>query len=292
MRRRAASALGVLLLAPAAVVVALLVVIPLSVLVWFSIAPEGPGTALSLANYARLVSGTLYIRLAIKTLITAGAATLLTAALAWAPAWAISRLTPRARTLTLFAIIVPYLTSYLLLIYSIFVVIGRGSPLLALLHSAGLIGAHASILYTPTATLVMLVYENLPLMLFVLFSGMQRIDADLLTAARSLGATRIACLREIILPLAAPSLAAGLVMVFVPMGGAFVEPQILGGPNGLLLGNVIADQMTRADNASFGSVLSILLLVGMLALGAVATGVMALARRVAASHRIYRAAPA
>ncbi|MGH3169059.1 MAG: hypothetical protein ACRDN0_24655, partial [Trebonia sp.] len=72
------------------------------------------------------------------------------------------------------------------------------------------------------------------------------------------------------------------VMVFVPMGGAFVEPQILGGPNGLLLGNVIADQMTRADDPSFGSVLSILLLVGMLALGALGAGLVAGFKRLAA----------
>jgi spermidine/putrescine transport system permease protein len=66
--------------------------------------------------------------------------------------------------------------------------------------------------------------------------------------------------------MSAPALVSGLVIVFVPMGGAFVESQILGGPNGLLLGNVIADQMTRADDPSFGSALSLLLLLGTLVL--------------------------
>ncbi len=247
-----------------------MVVVPLAVLIWFSLAPDGAGTKLSLANYQRLFMTTLYLRLAVKTLATAGIAAIVTAALAWAPAWALSRLPARPRNLMLVAIIIPYLTSYLLLIYSIFVVLGPGGPLMALLRLAGLAGQESSILYTPTATLVMLVYENLPLMMFVLFSGMQRVDAELLSAAGSLGATRWAQLRHIIFPLTAPSLVSGLIMVFVPMGGAFVEPQILGGPHGLLLGNVIADQMTRADDASFGSVLSILLLIGMFAIGAVA----------------------
>jgi len=249
-----------------------MVVVPLVVLVWFSVAPGGAAAPLSLANYQRLFVTTLYFRLALKTLVTAGAAALLTAALAWFPAWVLSRLPPWPRNLTLVAIIIPYLTSYLLLIYSIFVVLGPGSPLLALLRLGGLAGKDTSILYTPTATLVMLVYENLPLMMFVLFSGMQRVDATLLAAAGSLGATRWSRLRHIIFPLAAPSLVSGLIMVFVPMGGAFVEPQILGGPHGMLLGNVIADQMTRADDASFGSVLSILLLVGMFVIGAIAGG--------------------
>lgn len=272
------------LLLPAAAVVAVMVVVPLAVLVWFSLTPDGPGAGLSLADYQRLFGTTLYVRLAAKTLATAGTASLLTAALAWPPAWALSRLPARARNLMLVAIIIPYLTSYLLLIYSIFVVLGPGSPLMALLRVVGLAGKDPSILYTPTATLVMLVYENLPLMMFVLFAGMQRIDANLLAAAGSLGATRWSRLRHVIFPLAAPSLVSGLIMVFVPMGGAFVEPQILGGPQGLLLGNVIADQMTRADDAAFGSVLSILLLAGMFVIGAVAAMVRAAARRTTAER--------
>ncbi len=72
-----------------------------------------------------------------KTLWTAGLAAVITAAIAWCPAWALSRLPGRTRNLILLAIIIPYLTSYLLLIYSIFVVLGPGSPIMALLRLAG-----------------------------------------------------------------------------------------------------------------------------------------------------------
>jgi spermidine/putrescine transport system permease protein len=251
-----------LLLLPAALVLAVMVLMPLAVLVWSSFAPDGMAAPLSIDSYLRLVSTPLYVRLALKTLITASLASLLTAALAWAPAWTLSRLAPRARNLVLLAIVVPYLTSYLLLIYSIFVILGPGSPLMAALRILGVASPGGSILYTQPATLVMLVYENLPVMIFVLFAGMQRVDASLLAAAGSLGASGVAKMRYIVFPIAAPSLVSGLVMVFVPMGGAFVEPAILGGPHGLLLGNVIADQMTRADDPSFGSALSLLLLLG------------------------------
>ncbi|HTW26444.1 MAG TPA: ABC transporter permease subunit [Acetobacteraceae bacterium] len=263
---------GILLLLPAGLLLAVMVLIPLAVLVWFSFAPEGADAPLSLDSYARLFATPLYFHLAMKTMLTAGLAALLTAALGWAPAWVLSRLAPRARTATLLAIIVPYLTSYLLLIYSVFVILGPGSPVMVTLRLLGLAAPGASILYTQAATVVMLVYENLPVMVFVLFSGMQRIDATLLAAAGSLGATRRARLRHIVLPMAAPSLVSGLIIVFVPMGGAFVEPAILGGPNGLLLGNVIADQMTRADDPSFGSVLSLLLLLATLAIVALLAG--------------------
>ncbi len=271
-RRRLLSALTTpALLLPAAAVLALMVVIPLAVLIWFSFAPDGTDSPLSLDSYQRMFETPLYFRLALKTLITAGAAALITAALAWAPAWVLSRLPGRTRNLILLAVIIPYLTSYLLLIYSIFVVLGPGSPIMALLRLLGLAAPGASILYTQSATVVMLVYENLPLMIFVLFSGMLRVDASLLAAAGSLGAGKWRRMRYIVFPLAAPSLVSALIMVFVPMGGAFVESAILGGPHGLLLGNVIADQMTRADDPSFGSALSILLLLGMLVItGAVA----------------------
>lgn len=255
-----------ILLLPAALVVALMVVIPLAVLVWYSFAADGPGAQLSLDSYRRIIASPLYGWLALKTLWTAGIAALITAAIAWCPAWALSRLPARTRNLILLAIVIPYLTSYLLLIYSIYVVLGPGSPVMALFRLIGLAGTGASILYTPTATVVMLVYENLPLMIFVLFSGMQRIEGTLLAAAGSLGAGRWSRIRHIVFPMSAPALVSGLVIVFVPMGGAFVESQILGGPNGLLLGNVIADQMTRADDPSFGSALSLLLLLGTLVL--------------------------
>lgn len=267
-----------LLLLPAALLLALMVVIPLAVLVWFSFAPDGAGAPLSLDSYLRLVQSPLYARLAIKTLWTAGLAALLTAALAWCPAWALSRLPPRLRNVILLAIVIPYLTSYLLLIYSIFVVLGPGSPIMMLARLLGLAAPGASLLYTQAATVVMLVYENLPLMIFVLFSGMQRVDGSLLAAAGSLGAGSARRMTAIVFPMAAPALVSGLIMVFVPMGGAFVESQILGGPNGLLLGNVIADQMTRADDPSFGSALSLLLLLGML----IVTGLLAAIRPAAA----------
>jgi spermidine/putrescine transport system permease protein len=267
MRRRLIKALTTpILLLPAAAVLALMVVIPLAVLVWFSFAPDGMDQPLSLDSYQRMVETPLYFRLAVKTLLTAGAAALITAALGWSPAWVLSRLPGRTRNLILLAIIIPYLTSYLLLIYSIFVVLGPGSPIMTLLRLLGLAAPGASILYTQTATVVMLVYENLPLMIFVLFSGMQRVDGNLLAAAGSLGAGRWRRMRHIVFPLAAPALVSGLVM-------AFVESAILGGPHGLLLGNVIADQMTRADDPSFGSALSILLLLGTLVLTGIVAGI-------------------
>ncbi len=106
-RRLISTMTAPVLLLPAAGVLALMVVIPLAVLVWFSLAPDGPAGPLSFGSYARLFGTSLYLLLALKTLITAGAASLLTAALAWSPAWVLSRIPGRVRNPILLAIIIP-----------------------------------------------------------------------------------------------------------------------------------------------------------------------------------------
>ena len=200
--------------------------IPLAVLIWVSFAPDGTDAPLSLDSYQRMFETR---------------STFVSRSKRWSPpvsprfsrrrspgrrpgCW--SRLAARDAELILLAIIIPYLTSYLLLIYSIFVVLGPGSPIMARCCGSW-VSPHPAprILYTQTATVVMLVYENLPLMIFVLFSGMQRVGRQPARRRRSLGAGRWRRMRYIVFPLAAPALVSALIMVFVPMGGASWNPR-------------------------------------------------------------------
>jgi spermidine/putrescine transport system permease protein len=231
-----------------------------------------------------MLGTSLYPRLLIRSLVTAGVAAAITVLLAWPAAWALSRLPARRRNLLLSLIIVPYLTSYLLLIYSVFVLLSAGGPLFSALHAVGLVGKQTSLLYHPVATVIALAYENLPIALFVLYSTSEQIGDDLLTAAGSLGARPLARFRHIVLPLSATGLMTAFVLVFVPMCGAFVEPQILGGPNGLLLGNTINDQLTTISAPHFAASLSLFLLFGIFVVVLALYGLQALARAVAARH--------
>jgi spermidine/putrescine transport system permease protein len=284
--RLAAWAASGALVGPAALVLGVLVAAPLVTLFWYMLTPEATagGGGPTLANLSHMLGTSLYPRLLIRSLVTAGVAAAITVLLAWPAAWALSRLPARRRNLLLSLIIVPYLTSYLLLIYSVFVLLSAGGPLFSALHAVGLVGKQTSLLYHPVATVIALAYENLPIALFVLYSTSEQIGDDLLTAAGSLGARPLARFRHIVLPLSATGLMTAFVLVFVPMCGAFVEPQILGGPNGLLLGNTINDQLTTISAPHFAASLSLFLLFGIFVVVLALYGLQALARAVAARH--------
>jgi spermidine/putrescine transport system permease protein len=271
------------LVGPAALVLGVMVAAPLVTLVWYALTPDGlGGGGLTLENVSHLFSTPLYLRQLLKTLVTAAIAAGLTVLLAWPSGWALSRLPARRRNLLLSLVIVPYLTSYLLLIYAIFVLLGSDGPLFSALHALGLTGKDTSLLYRPAATVIVLVYENLPIALFVLYSTSDQIGRDLLTAAGSLGARPLARFRHVVLPLSGSGLFTAFVLVFVPMCGAFVEPQVLGGPTGSLLGNTINDQLTTISAPHFASTLSLLLLLGIFAMVAALHGLQAAARALGA----------
>lgn len=271
------------LLAPAALLLGVMVAAPLITLLWYTFTPDtvaGTGGSLTFDNLGEIAGSPVYFRLLRKTLLTGVIAAALTVALCWPAAWALSRMAPRRRNLVLTLIIVPYLTSFLLLIYSIFVLLGSGGPIVAALDALGLASKDTTLLYRQSATVVALVYESLPIALFVLYSTSEQIETSLLTAASSLGASPWARFREVVLPLSAPGLFTAFILVFVPICGAFVEPQVLGGPNGSLLGNTISDQLTTINAPHFAASLSMLLLLGIFAVVAALYGLQALARLV------------
>ncbi|MDI3270641.1 MAG: ABC transporter permease [Bacillota bacterium] len=250
---------------PALFLLVSLVLVPLLLLLFWSLRTGiGPGSSWTLAHLQQIWQKPLYLQLLKKSFLTASAVTLLTVLLAWPAAWALARHFTRAQAFLLTLALVPYLTSYLLLIYAMMVLLAQGGPLMTLLSWLHLAGLESSILYTPWATILMLVYENVPIMLLVLFSASQRIDPRLLEAAQILGAGPLQRFFHVIFPLSLPGLLAGMVLVFVPVAGSFVEAQILGGPRGLLLGNVIADQVSRIYRPTMGAALSLLLLASVL----------------------------
>jgi ABC-type spermidine/putrescine transport system permease subunit I len=254
---------------PSAALLGVLVVAPLGLLVYFGFTKLGT-SGLSLDNYSRAVTGSIYPRLLVQSLLLAIEVSIISVVIGWPAGWALAKHVPaRVRTPLLAATVIPFLTSYLLLIYGMLVLLQPHGPLMALLSALGLASEEASILYTPTATLLMLVYESLPLVVLVLYAASERLDDRLLDAARSLGAGRWQVFRNVIWPLTTPSLIASFVLTFVPTAGAFVEAEVLGGPNNLMLGNVVNTQVTLLGDLPFGAALSLVLLVAVLVVVAV-----------------------
>ena len=101
---------------------------------------------------------------------------------------------------------------------------------------------------------------------------LERVDWNLVLAARSLGATRWYTFRRIVLPLTLPGVVAGVIFVFMPVAGTFIVPDLLGGTRGLMIGKVIATQFGVATNWALGAALAVILLAALLSTLVVLTG--------------------
>ena len=121
-----------------------------------------------------------------------------------------------------------------------------------------------SIINTPTAIVLGMVYNFLPFMVLPVYNTMCKIDDSIIEAARDLGASFLQTLLRIWIPLSVPGIVSGITMVFVPALTTFVISNILGGSKILLIGNVIESEFTKASNWNLGSGLSIVMLIFIL----------------------------
>jgi ABC-type spermidine/putrescine transport system permease subunit I len=215
-----------------------------------------------------------------RTLLAAFGVTVLSIAMGWPAAWALARyVKPKRRTLILGLIVIPYITSQLLLIYGFLTLIQANGPVMSVLSFLGLADPQNSIMYSTTATMAMLVYESLPTAILVMFSASEQVNESVLEAARTLGASRSYVLWHIIWPLSSTLVFVNFALTFVQTVGAFAEPAILGGPSGQMLGNAIAEQISSGANQNFAVALSLILLVASLIIVGLVWAIIALTRR-------------
>jgi ABC-type spermidine/putrescine transport system permease subunit I len=257
----------------------IIIVVPMVDLLIQSFRPQLTSGSFTWSNYSQVLGSDLYQEVLFKTLYTCLGATVLTLIIAAPAAWAITKIEARRRPLVMSLLVVPYLTSFLLLVYSMLVLLAEHGPLMDLLGALHVSHSTSSILYTPWATLVMLVYESLPIAILVMFPIFERIDPSILLAARGLGARSWQVLFKVIMPLSRSGFAAASALVFIPLMGVFAEPQILGGPNGLLFGNIINNEVETAFDNQLGAAMSIVLILYVLVIIAVVIGLALLWRR-------------
>jgi spermidine/putrescine transport system permease protein len=222
-----------------------------------------------------------------STLVVALTGTLLLLAIAFPLAYTLAtRVPPRWRALLLGLVIVPFWTSFLLRTFAWRIILAPNGIVSDRLQRWGLLGAPIDVLDTRVAVQLGIVYNYLPLMVFPLFVALDRLDPALREASQDLGASRWTTFRSITLPLAMPGIAAGLLLVFIPLMGEYVTPAVLGGARGLMAGSLVASQFLEARNWALGSamaVLLVLLTVATIALLAVLlAGVGRVARRLRA----------
>jgi spermidine/putrescine transport system permease protein len=116
------------------------------------------------------------------------------------------------------------------------------------------------LLHNNFAVILGLVYVHLPFMVLPLYSALDRLDKSLLEASLDLGAGHMRTLFKIVVPLALPGIASGVLITFIPALGAYLTPDLLGGPDSQMIANVIERQFKRANDWPFGAALSFMLM--------------------------------
>jgi spermidine/putrescine transport system permease protein len=230
---------------------------------------------LNLESYARFFSESIYAQIFLKSLWYALLTTLFSLALAYPLAALIAKSPKRYRDLLLLLVILPFWSNFLIRVYAWMIILGPNAALARMVNGAlALLGREpVPLLFSSFAVLVSLVYVSLPFMVLPLYANLEKHDQALLDAAQDLGANAWQRFWRITFPLSLPGVYAGAALVFIPALGIFAIPDILGGPEDSLIGNVIKQQFLETRDWPFGSVLSVVLTVAALALAGLAAWV-------------------
>ncbi len=257
----------------------LAVFLPLLTMFVFSFMDKTPlGKApvvFTIRQYRAFIDQPFLVRIAYNSLMIGMWTTLFCAVLGFLAALALARATTgRTRETMLILILLPFWTNGLVRVFSWTMVLREGGFLDVLWHMVAPDAGSISFLYTRYAIVLGLVHGYLPYMILTCYIALVTIDDAILEAAASLGARWWTILWRILLPMSAPGLISGSVLIFVPVIGSFMEPRILGGKVGVTMGTVIEDQFTQAFNWPLGASLSFIMLAVVLAIFATFSGVL------------------
>jgi spermidine/putrescine transport system permease protein len=237
---------------------------PMAILVAFSLSTQTGFNAITYGfdtSQYHLVTGSVYLNIFVRTLVMAGVGSILTMVVGYPIAYWMARYLSTYKMLALVLVLVPFWTSFLIRTYALKIILDPQG------YVAKYLGI--DIMYTKYAVAVGLVYNYLPLFIIPVFASLERMDWSLVEAATDLGAHPLNAFRQITLRLTLPGIVTGALLVFIPMSGEYIIPNILGGGKYEFVGNVIGDQFSSAQNQPFGSAMSISLMIALSAFVAV-----------------------
>ncbi len=254
---------GLLLVSPTAVYVLLLLAAPLAMIFAFSFWTQDFLTldrTFTLNNYREAFSDPIYRTLLGRSLWVSGIVTLVTVVLAFPIAYFVSfHVPPHRKALWIFLITIPFWTSYLLRVFLWKVILGFNGVLNSGLLGIGLIDEPLTfILYNSNAVVITLAHAFAPFTILPIYVSLEKIDRSLLEASQDLGESRVMTFIRVTLPLAMPGVIAAALIVFIPTIGDYVTPRLVGGPNGLMIANMIQTQFLKLNNAPMGATLAVL----------------------------------
>jgi spermidine/putrescine transport system permease protein len=253
-----------ILILPSALLLAVLFLLPLGIMALYSFRGGSFGESsqtFTLEHYREFISNTAFLRLLWRSLLLSFWVSLFTVILAYPIAYYLVFQAGEQRLLLLTIIIVPAWVSYLLRVLSWRVILGGSGALVSFLEWLGLNPDGPILIYSPSAVVVTLVYVWIPFVALPIFAALERIDRSLLEAAADLGCSKAQAFLQVTLPLSLPGVIAGFLFVFIPTVGEYVTPALVGGPEGIMFGNIVFDQFLRALNWPLGALMSLAMLI-------------------------------
>jgi len=215
---------------------------------------------LNLGNYSLLGADELYISAYLGSLKIALLSTLMCLLIGFPMAYGISKTRKEMQNVLLLLIMMPTWTAILIRVYAWMGILSNNGLLNAFLMGCGLISSPIEILNTNTAVYIGVVYAYLPFMVLPLYANLVKHDQSLLEAASDLGSSNFNNFWKITVPLAKNGIIAGCMLVFIPVVGEFVIPELLGGPETLMIGRVLWQEFFNNRDWPVASALAVVML--------------------------------
>ena len=210
----------------------------------------------SIEAYKGLINASL-MKITVRTLVVAVAATMLTILIALPCGYYMAR--SKHQTLLLLIIIIPFWTNFLIRVFAWMNILGNNGFLNEFLRRTGFVQEYIQFLYSQQSVILVLVYMYLPYAILPLYSTIDKFDFSLLEAARDLGATKWEALMLVLMPNIRSGLYTAVLFTFIPILGAYAVPLLVGGKDSYMLGNIVADQLTKSRNWPLASAIAMVL---------------------------------
>lgn len=245
---------------PAGIWLTVFFVVPLLVIVAYSFLAKGTYGGVeprfSLEAY-RSLANSVFLRVSLNTLGISFVTTVLAILVALPCGYYMAR--SNHKTLLLMLVIIPFWTNFLIRIYAWIAILGNNGFLNSFLLHTGIIAAPVQFLYNQVAVTIVLVYTYLPYAILPLYSTIEKFDFSLLEAARDLGCTRTGSIFRVLLPNIRTGILTAVLFVFIPTFGAYAVPLLVGGKESYMLGNFVAEELTRTRDWPLASAISLVI---------------------------------
>jgi spermidine/putrescine transport system permease protein len=219
-------------------------------------------TTLSMGNYAKIIDGAVYTKLLLRSLWISATCTFATIVISYPMAYYVAFHVHRRKAVWIILMTLPFWTSYLLRIFTWKVILGYNGAINSGLIGLGVIDEPLEfLLYNPTAIVITLTHAWAAFAILPIYVSLEKIDRSLLEAATDLGDGPVARFLRVTLPLSLPGVIAATILIFIPTVGDYVTPALVGGPDGLMLANIIQAHFGIINNWPGGAALAILAMI-------------------------------